>query len=242
VPQPPRIDEPPLPLSRLLTQPGGLILLVANAVPIVGVLFWHWDAFLLLVLYWMETAVIGFWTLWLIGKLPDRTIGGYTEGKSTVHTIGFLTLHAGIFMTVHFVFLWALFAGDWKSQIHNVIQFVGVIVIGQGLWFPLLVLFFARGVTPMLTVYGPDWYGRPMLVSGEVPPVPNPWQRGGILYALYARIIVMQFAIIVSSFIVDVFPAGAVTPLILLIAIKTAVDLGLFLRVGFEMPAPAAAS
>jgi hypothetical protein len=227
----PRIGDGTMPPVRLLTQPAVLILLVANAVPILGVLFWRWDAFLLLVLYWMETAVIGFWTLWLIGQLFERVIGPYSEGRSAAGTIAFVTMHAGVFMGVHFVFLWGLFSGAWKEQVHDPIQFIGAIVIGQGLWLPLLILFVARGIEPLLLVYGPDWYRRNKLPAD----VPNPWHRGGILYALYARIIVMQLAIIASGFIIEYFGgAGAIAPLILLIIVKTAIDLGLFLRTGFD--------
>ena len=39
-----------MPFARVLTQPAALVLLAANTVPILGVLFWNWDAFLLLVL------------------------------------------------------------------------------------------------------------------------------------------------------------------------------------------------
>jgi hypothetical protein len=145
----------------------------------------------------------------------------------------FFTLHAGIFMAVHFMFLWALFAGEWKAQVHNVVQFIGVIVIGQGLWITLLVLFAARGIEPMLLVYGPKWYRRERLPAEAS--VPNPWQRDGILFALYARIFVMQIAIIASGFIIEYLgDASATAPLILLIAIKTGIDLGLFLRMGFD--------
>ena len=195
----PPIAEPKAQRSRRLAQPGLLVLVAANAVPILGVLLWNWDAFLLLVLYWMATAVIGFWTLWLIAKLPERTVGPFSEGKSKGQLVGFFTLHAGIFMTVHFVFLWTLFAGHWKSQVHSLTQFISVIVIGQGLWMALLFLFVARGITPMLIVYGPPWYRRERLPDEAS--VPNPWQRHGILFALYARIIGMQIAIIASGFI-----------------------------------------
>jgi hypothetical protein len=234
MPQATPIADPAMPLWRQIAQPAILILLMAHAVPILGVLLWNWDAFLLLVLYWMETAVIGFWTLWLIGKAPDRTIGPYNEGKSTAHLIAFFTLHAGIFMTVHFVFLWSLFAGDWKSQIHNLSQFISVIVIGQGLWMALVFLFVARGIAPMLLIYGPPWYSRQWLPDAAS--VPNPWHRDGILYALYARIIVMQIAIIASGFIIEYLGgASAAAPLIVLIIVKTAIDLGLFLRTGFDV-------
>lgn len=222
--------------ARVLTQPATLFLIAANAVPLAGVLLWKWDAFLLLVLYWMETAVIAFWTFFLIGKAFDRFIGPYSEGKSPMGMIGFFTIHAGIFMVVHFVFLWTLFAGDWKTQVHSVAQFLRVILIGQGLWLSLLLLFVVRGIEPMLLVYGPDWYRRRNLPAADA--VPNPWHRGGILYGLYARIIVMQIVIIASAFVIEHFGgASAVAPVILLVLLKTAIDLGLFLKMGFDIPA-----
>ena len=35
----------------------------ANMLQVYGVLYWGWDIFQILMLYWMETAVIGFWAL-----------------------------------------------------------------------------------------------------------------------------------------------------------------------------------
>ena len=52
--------------------PSVLILVAANLLPIVGVVFWGWDAFVLLMLYWLETAVIGFWT---IVRVVDLVVG-----------------------------------------------------------------------------------------------------------------------------------------------------------------------
>ena len=45
------------------------ILILSNLVPLAGLLWWGWDAFVLLCLYCLETAVIGFWTI------PVRPIG-----------------------------------------------------------------------------------------------------------------------------------------------------------------------
>lgn len=219
-------------LKRLLTEPATLILIAANAVPILGVLFLRWDAFLLLVLYWMETAVIGFWTMLLIAKLTDRVIGKHGEGQSRGAIVAVLTANAGGFMGVHFFFLWNLFAGAWKQKIGGVWDFIQVIVLDQGLWLALLILFVARGVEPCLLMFGPDWYRR-KLTQGETP---SPWLRGGLLFTLYARIVVMQFVIILSGFVVAFLGgAAAVAPLILLIAIKTAIDLGLFLHTDLGM-------
>src|SRR5262249_55153884 len=66
--------------SRLrgLFYPSTLLLIAANALPLVGVLYWGWDVFVLLVLYWMETAIIGFWMIVQIATLP---LGGFGTVK-----------------------------------------------------------------------------------------------------------------------------------------------------------------
>jgi len=60
--------------ARLL-HPSTLILLGANLLPLAGVLFWSWDAFVLLMLYWLETAVIGFWTIVRVATAPRGSLG-----------------------------------------------------------------------------------------------------------------------------------------------------------------------
>ena len=62
-------------MARYLLQPSSLILIAANLVPLVGVIFWDWDAFVLLMLYWLETAVIAFWTVVRIATLPRASLG-----------------------------------------------------------------------------------------------------------------------------------------------------------------------
>ena len=54
-------------------------------------------------------------------------------------------IHAGIFMGVHFLFLWELFSDDWARKIHGIRDFIDQMVIGTGLWVPLLALFIVRG-------------------------------------------------------------------------------------------------
>ena len=43
--------------------PATALLLLANLYPLLGVMLWGWDAFLLLMLYWMETVIVAFWTV-----------------------------------------------------------------------------------------------------------------------------------------------------------------------------------
>ena len=57
-----------------LRNPATLILIAINLTPIAGVLWWGWDAFVLLMLYWLETAVIAFWTVVRIAATPKAAL------------------------------------------------------------------------------------------------------------------------------------------------------------------------
>ncbi|MGI9239888.1 MAG: DUF6498-containing protein [Verrucomicrobiales bacterium] len=46
-------------LADLTRRPSALVLVLANLIPLVGVIFWDWSVFNIVVLYWMENLVIG---------------------------------------------------------------------------------------------------------------------------------------------------------------------------------------
>ena len=58
---------------------SAIALLIANAIPIVGVLFFGWSLITILVLYWIENGIVGFWNVpkialaqgSFIPRLPD---------------------------------------------------------------------------------------------------------------------------------------------------------------------------
>ena len=213
-----------------LLSPATLILFAANLLPLAGVLFWGWDAFVILVLYWFETAIIGLWTLVRVATASREALGGITMQGSTrtPSPLGlalFFVAHAGIFMGVHFVFLWVLFSGDWAKRIHGPIEFVDKLIIGTDLWIPLLVLFVARGIVFFYSVIHARlraWINpqRPVRAAASSPDS----IVGAVVGGFYARIIVMHVAILAGGFL-SFF--GSIAPLIILIAIKTAVDLGM---------------
>ncbi len=108
-----------------LLHPSTLILIAADLLPLVGVVYWQWDAFLLLMLYWMDTAVIAFWTMARIAVTPRERLDDLriSSGGRSVNSrwaiVAFFVVHAGIFMAVHFLFLWVMFAGAWADRIHT---------------------------------------------------------------------------------------------------------------------------
>jgi len=200
--------------------PSALILVAANLLPIVGVVFWGWDAFVLLMLYWLETAIIGFWTIVRLVSMDadgraDIRFGSSGRVAGRVGIGLFFTLHAGIFMTVHFIFLWALFSGAWSERIHGVGDFIREMVIGTDLWIPLLVLFIVRGAV----ILGPALRRKLGLAAVGVAPSVS---GQSVLLGLYLRIVVMQVAIILGAWMALL--AGSVGALVLLVVLKAIVD------------------
>lgn len=211
-----------------LKQPSALIMIAANLLPLIGVLFWNWDVFLLLVLYWFETAIMGFWIIVAILIDPHQTIGPTAKQTSRAFLVPFLIAHATVFMGVHFMFLWALFAGDWTNAVQGPADFVRVILIGSGLWIALMALFISRGVSTMLRLLNPDilpaWLApKPVHIADA-----NPFSEQRLLGGFYKRIIIMHLTLIFSGFVAGA--VGSVAPLVLMIAIKIAIELKLHLN------------
>ena len=208
-----------------LKQPSALIMIAANLLPLIGVLFWGWDVFLLLVLYWFETAIMGFWIIVATLVDPHQTIGPTAKQTSRTFLVLFLTAHAGIFMGVHFMFLWALFSGDWANAVRDPIDFARVIVIGSGLWIALIALFISRGVSTLLRLLNPDilpvWLAPKQVHIADA----NPFSEQRLLGGFYRRIIIMHLTLIFSGIVAGA--VGSVVPLVLMIAIKIAIELKL---------------
>jgi len=217
-------------LARL-HEPRSLVLIAINTVPLVGILLWSWDAFLLLVLYWLETVVLGFWVMAAVMLSPRTVMAPLSGMTSRIATVAFLLVHSGVFMSVHFMILWELLAGSWAPRIHGPGDFFGSIVIGQGLWLPLAILFVIRGVEVLLTTFEPKWAVTvlPVMSSDGTYPVTGP------LFGFYVRIFIMQFTLVLGGVIASLI--GASIALVLLVVLKTAFDLGMI----FNMDERAAA-
>jgi Family of unknown function (DUF6498) len=122
--------------------------LVADLIPLAGILWWSWDAFVLLMLYWKETAVIAFWALARIFTVAGGTyqsgIGFIANMATRLGLTLFFLVHASGFMGVHLLFLWSVFSGKWGQTIHNPHDFIHQMVLPHHLWVPLGMIFVAR--------------------------------------------------------------------------------------------------
>ena len=101
-------------------------LVVANAIPIIGVAFFDWSLITILVLYWIENGVVGLWNVPKIAlaEAPPtgvsatatfnrRPVAGLSIPAQRRFAMPFFAIHYGIFWLVHglFVFLMPLMVG-----------------------------------------------------------------------------------------------------------------------------------
>ena len=217
-------------MPRTILSPASILLVLTNLVPLIGVIWWGWDAFLLLMLYWMETAIIAFWTYVGIATMPrgtgtvEQSLAGRIVSRAGL--LLFFMFHSGVFMGVHFMFLWTLFAGAWARKVHGPEGFVHEIVLQTGLWLPLVFMFLVRGFS-----FGFERLRAGPFMQIAVAPVNSPPRGsldvGSIVSGLYARIVVMHMVILLGAWLT--LAAGAERgPIILLVVLKTLADVGLF--------------
>ena len=87
-------------------------LVLANLVPLAGVYLWGWSLTDLLLLYWIENAVVGLYTvLTMLTSWPaGQALLPRVAGK--LFFVPFFIVHYGMFWIGHGIFLQTFF-GEW---------------------------------------------------------------------------------------------------------------------------------
>jgi len=202
-----------LPTAADLRRPSVIALLVANLVPVVGVLFFGWDVFPLMFLFWAENVIVGAFN---VLKMIFASGGGALGQASKFFLIPFFCVHYGLFTFVHGIFVVAMFGGGvsgtagfpngetfWRTMQEN---HLGWAVLG---------LTVSRGIS-FVTNY---------LMNGEYRRVLPPM----LMIQPYGRIVVLHLAIIGGGFLLLALKSPTLG-LLLLVVLKTALDLTGHLR------------
>lgn len=174
-------------------------MLAVNALPLIGVFQFGWNVATLVLLYWFETGIVGFWTCVRVafGNAGLRPAG--------VLAALFILVHAGLFMCVHLLFLEILLPLDHASFGFNQVPFLfDFLATTRGVWLPLGGFFIIRG----LIAYD-DWRVRRDI--------------NGAVSGFYVRIFVMQGTILLGALLSTVWHSGLL--LVILIVLKTSADL-----------------
>ena len=223
-------DDAPTPavtrIRRVLSVLLALATFIGNVIPLYGVLYWQWDTFQLLMLYWMETAVIAFWTMMRLARLDaaDRgeiTVNGKRRAASRVALVGFFAFHASAFILVHLLFLWLFFSGEWLKKVHGFRGFFYELLGANYVWVALVFLMIASAVSFLID--SRLRHAPPGAAAGTVHAGND--AVGAIVGGLYARIVIMQIAIIFGAMISGF--AGSTAPIVIVIVLKMLIDLGL---------------
>ena len=207
------------------------VLVAVNLVPLVGVAFWGWSLMLILVLYWIESGIVGAINVLKIaraeGPLSLRVGGsrmtlrmsGMAAGLARGGIIAFFIFHYGMFWVVHgvFVFLLPVFAG--LSTSGSNVPGLGPMDFGplplEGVGLSAVGLAASHGMSFFV-----NYLGR-----GEYRHV-SPEQQ---MMSVYGRVFVLHITILAGAFLVGFFgtPFAA---LVLLVGLKTAIDLFFHVR------------
>jgi hypothetical protein len=220
VAQPTKIDWLAALNPRYWATPSVAILIAANLLPLVGVLFWGWDLYALMLLYWLETAIVGLFAMVQMAMLAPLL---------SVFVVPFFLLHFGAFMAVHLIFLVALFGGGMPNRLSQMPDLVWGVLTKHGLWIAIIALFVSHAVSFILNTVRPDWWTRQAGIEVAAPPS-KPQQ---VMEAAYGRVVVMHLTIIFGALLIAVFDTKTAA-FVLLIGLKIAVDVAAHVRKNFQ--------
>lgn len=221
---------------------SAIVLVVVNAIPLVGVAFWGWSLMMILVLYWIESGIVGVINVFKIARAEGGIDDGpliETQGNritirlSGINSMGgdlarapiiaFFVMHYGIFWVVHgvFVFLMPLFAGLSSMTTGNPLNPVVFAPMDFGA-LPLdgLLLSAALLTVSHVASFFVNYLGR-----GEYRRV----TPQGQMMSVYGRVAVLHITIVAGAFVIGLF-GTPIAALFLLVGLKTLFDLVLHLR------------
>ena len=185
--------------------PSLLVLGLANALPIAGVLLLGWKVFPLVLLYWLENVVVGGFN---VGKLllarPQEP--AYSVGKLFI--IPFFIFHFGMFTLVHGVFVFALFGAKSLPRFDSLAELPAAIR-AYHLGWGVLALVVSHGLSFYWNYFENGEYRRASLPILMVQP--------------YARLVVLHLAVLFGGWIVLTL-GSPLLALLVLVALKTAAD------------------
>ena len=200
-PQPAVPANLPAPKPLALTSPSALTLIAANLVSLAGVLLGQWTLGAVMVLFWSESAIVGFYT-----ALKMAVAGSWVA----LFAVPFFVGHFGGFMAVHFMFVYGFFLDGFAGGGPEPGVRAALTGLFMPLWPALAALFASHGVSFAVNFLGQREYAGATVQNLMATP--------------YKRIIVMHVTIIFGGWLTMMLKTPA-PALALLILLKIAADL-----------------
>ena len=176
-----------------------VFLVVANLIPVFGVLFLDWDVFYLLLLFWYENVIIG-----IFGILKMLFSG------SDVFLSAFFTVHYGGFMFGHLMVLVGMFSGfEGGPDSPGPSEVLREVILNTGTLISIAALFISHGWSFVTNFLRTD--ERNQLSGNQAMAMP------------YKRMIITHIALLVGGFFLTEM-GQPVVGLLLLMGMKIALD------------------
>ena len=198
-------------MSKVESQIQGLkpslaLLVVMNLIPIAGVIMFGWDVGTLLLLYWVESVVIGLLNIPKIlmargeegNSLRRRSLGG------RLYLALFFTAHFGAFCFGHYTFLNSFF-----ETIPPLSELLSQLLSMQGLMISAAGLFVSHFLSMLINFLGKGEYLKR--------------SAGTQMFLPYGRIFIMHIVIIFGGIFVEAF-GEPMLALLLLVILKIGID------------------
>jgi hypothetical protein len=179
-------------------------LIAANLVPLAGVLGFGWDVASVVLLYWAENLIAGFYNV-----LRMATCAAPFAAR--LFMIPFFIFHYGMFCTVHGAIIVDIFHLEQTLHVSgaDAPRLFAAVLHMPGMVWPLTALFASHGISLM----------ENHIVRGE-------WKTADVRLLMlrpYARMITLHVAIIFGGVLVMVIGSSAAM-LVVLVALKLGLD------------------
>jgi hypothetical protein len=206
-------------------------LILANLVPLAGVLFFGWDVWGILIIYWLENGIYGVFNVMKMRRaegpedgsptatratrqrLDSLTINGRpASGSDKAALIPFFIVHYGMFWVVHgiFVLTFPAFAISGAAGEPDFGSTLDPLVI----LFALICLSISHGVSYRFNYVGRGEYLRTTAANQ--------------MFAPYGRLVILHVTIIFGAILISMTGAPA-SAIVVLVLLKIALDVGLHL-------------
>ncbi len=195
-------------IQARLGKPAMAPVVLLNLAPLIGVIWFGWDAGALLILYWAENVVVGLCTLIAMAWRSLRSLVG---GLGFAFSAPFFVVHYGLFCAVHGLFAVAFARGGLTGET-NESPFEADLwpwVQEQGLIWGVAGLAIAQFARLIMRI-----------ASGEIART----EADKLMFAPYGRIIVLHITLIGGAFAAQALgqPLGFI---VLLVLLKTLFEL-----------------
>ncbi|MHC4758884.1 MAG: DUF6498-containing protein [Planctomycetota bacterium] len=204
-----------------------IALIGANIIPVWGVLYLDWDAFYIVLLYWAENLVVGFYN---ILKMAMVSKNGVIVNISKIFPIVFFMFHYGMFTAVHGGFVLTFFQKTEHANImgreswpcffaflqilFDVIRNV-YLIIPANMKYAVLALFVSHGIS-----FGYNYIYKKEYITARIET---------LMAQPYGRVVVMHIAIILGAFLTE-YMGSPIAVLLVLVVLKIIIDVKFHLK------------